>query len=374
MRDKSITRHASVRELEIDNAMRTAARFAGLGKIDKAVPIYQRILSGDPNHAGAQAKLAELAFATSAFDIAVGLAQRAIAREPNGPYALGATLMLGQTLQILKRPADAAGAYRRAIALDPTNAEAHAGLGTALLDLGESDAAIKSFRTALTHNPSHPRAAFMEGAIGQARTDTGYVRDLFDNYASYFDAHLTGKLGYRLPEDMRKAVEKAAPGRRFAAALDLGCGTGLVAERFAGLYGAIDGIDLSPKMIEAARAKGLYRTLSTGDLAEILATTPGPYDLVIAADTMIYVGDVEPSLARLGTIMPPGGVFALSIELMEGDGFAMQASARYAHSKAYVERLVVRHGFVLLGFTDVPVRLENNLPLPGSIALLSRPG
>ncbi len=214
----------------------------------------------------------------------------------------------------------------------------------------------------------------MEGAIGQARTDTGYVRDLFDNYASYFDAHLTGKLGYRLPEDMRKAVEKAAPGRRFAAALDLGCGTGLVAERFAGLYGAIDGIDLSPKMIEAARAKGLYRTLSTGDLAEILATTPGPYDLVIAADTMIYVGDVEPSLARLGTIMPPGGLFALSIELMEGDGFAMQASARYAHSKAYVERLVVRHGFVLLGFTDVPVRLENNLPLPGSIALLSRPG
>ncbi len=98
MRDKSITRHASVRELEIDNAMRTAARFAGLGKIDKAVPIYQRILSGDPNHAGAQAKLAELAFATNAFDIAVGLAQRAIAREPNGPYALGATLMLGQTL------------------------------------------------------------------------------------------------------------------------------------------------------------------------------------------------------------------------------------------------------------------------------------
>ncbi|WP_395821511.1 tetratricopeptide repeat protein [Devosia sp.] len=374
MRDKSITRHASVRELEIDNAMRTAARFAGLGKIDKAVPIYQRILSSDPNHAGAQAKLAELAFATNAFDIAVGLAQRAIAREPNGPYALGATLLLGQTLQILKRPADAAGAYRRAIALDPTNAEAHAGLGTALLDLGDRDAAIKSFRTALTHNPSHPRAAFMESAIGQARTDTGYVRDLFDNYASYFDAHLTGKLGYRLPEDMRKAVEKAAPGRRFAAALDLGCGTGLVAERFAGLYGAIDGIDLSPKMIEAARTKGLYRTLSTGDLTEILATTPGPYDLVIAADTMIYVGDVEPSLARLGTIMPPGGLFALSIELMEGDGFAMQASARYAHSKAYVERLVVRHGFVLLGFTDVPVRLENNLPLPGSIALLSRPG
>lgn len=374
MRDKSITRHASVRELEIDNAMRTAARFAGLGKIDKAAPIYQRILSGDPNHAGAQAKLAELAFATNAFDIAVGLAQRAIAREPNGPYALGATLLLGQTLQILKRPADAAAAYRRAIALDPTNAEAHAGLGTALLDLGDRDAAIRSFRTALTHNPSHPRAAFMESAIGQARTDTGYVRDLFDNYASYFDAHLTGKLGYRLPEDMRKAVEKTAPGRRFAAALDLGCGTGLVAERFAGLYGAIDGIDLSPKMIEAARAKGLYRTLSTGDLTEILATTPGPYDLVIAADTMIYVGDVEPSLARLGTIMPPGGLFALSIELMEGDGFAMQASARYAHSKAYVERLVVRHGFVLLGFTDVPVRLENNLPLPGSIALLSRPG
>ena len=73
MRDNPIARHASVRDLEIDNAMRTADRFARLGNIDKAAPIYQRILDRDANHAGAQAKLAELAFATNAFDIAAGV-------------------------------------------------------------------------------------------------------------------------------------------------------------------------------------------------------------------------------------------------------------------------------------------------------------
>ncbi len=371
MADK-ITRHASVRELEIDAAMRTAERFAGLGKIDKAAPIYQRILDGDPNHAGAQAKLAELAFATNAFDIAAGLSQRAIARDPHGPYALGASLLLGQAMQVLRRPRDAAAAYRRAVSLDAANADAHIGLGTALVDLGEREQAAASFRTAVDLAPDNARAAHMLAALGGAAGNATFIRDLFDDYAGYFERHLTGQLGYHVPDDMRKIVEAAAPGRRFTAALDLGCGTGLVADSLAGLYDAIDGVDLSPKMVEAARSKGRYRDLAATDIADFLAGARGPYDLVAAADTMVYLGGLDDVFPPLAKAMPAGGLLIFSIELMTGDGFAVQASARYAHSKPYVERLAAAHGFTAPSFTDVPIRLENNIPIPGTIALMSR--
>lgn len=373
MADK-ITRHASVRDLEIDAAMRTAARFVGLGKIDKAAPIYNRILAGDPNHAGAQAKLAELALATNAFDIAAGLAQRAIARDPHGPYAFGAALVLGQTMQVLRRPIDAAAAYRRAVTLDGSNADAHIGLGAALIDLNQRDEAVASFRAAVALAPDNARAAHMLAALGGANGNETFVRDLFDDYAGYFEQHLTTRLGYRLPDDMRKAVEVAAPGRHYATALDLGCGTGLVADSFAGLYDAIDGIDLSPKMVEAARTKGRYRDLFAADVANFLAAPRGPYDLTIAADTAIYVGDLTAVFAGLANAMPPGGLFAISIELMADGSFAVQASARYAHSRAYIERLASEHGFTHPAFTDVPIRLENGVPIPGSIALMSRAG
>ena len=373
MTDK-ITRHASVRDLEIDAAMRTAERFAKLGKIDKAAPIYQRILDGTPNHPGAQAKLAELAFATNAFDIAAGLAQRALTRDPHGPYALGAAMLLGQTMQVLRRPKDAAAAYRRALLIEATNADTHIGLGTALVDLGERDEAIASFRTAADLAPDNARAAHMLTALEAGGGNSSFVRDLFDDYAGYFEQHLTTRLGYRLPDDMRKAVETAAPDRHFSAALDLGCGTGLVADRFAGLYDAIDGVDLSPRMIEVAHGKGRYRDLVGSDIADFLAAPHGPYDLVVAADSMIYVGDLTKTFTGIAAAMAPDGLFAVSIELLPGDGFAIQASARYAHSKAYVERLAAAHGFTLIGFTDVPIRLENAVPLPGSIALLSRTG
>ena len=45
-------------------------------------------------------------------------------------------------------------------------------------------------------------------------------------------------------------------GRQDLVALDLGCGTGFAAEAFADMVAAIDGIDLSPAMIEKRRCAG----------------------------------------------------------------------------------------------------------------------
>ena len=65
------------------------------------------------------------------------------------------------------------------------------------------------------------------------------------------------------------------PGRDKLAILDLGCGTGLAGLAFQPLAARLDGVDLSPAMIEKARARGIYDHLDVADL-ETRAGGAGP--------------------------------------------------------------------------------------------------
>lgn len=92
---------------------------------------------------------------------------------------------------------------------------------------------------------------------------------------------------------------------------DLACGTGRI-----GLWlkqrgvAALDGVDLTPAMLEGARAKGVYRELFLGDIRE----TPlqaGAYDLatVVLADE--HLPDVRPLYQEGARITRPKGYFVL---------------------------------------------------------------
>src|SRR5438477_7207125 len=91
---------------------------------------------------------------------------------------------------------------------------------------------------------------------------------------------------------LRDAV--IAHGKSLGTMLDLGCGTGLAGAAFRPHVDWLLGVDLSPKMIEVARAKGLYDRLVIGDIAQHLAeqhTDNATFHLVIAADVFAYVAD-----------------------------------------------------------------------------------
>ena len=75
----------------------------------------------------------------------------------------------------------------------------------------------------------------------------------------------------------------AACPNRAAEVLDIGCGTGLVAEELAARgFSTIDGFDASPQMLAEARAKGVYRDLFEGDVRDRAAIEPARYSAVIA--------------------------------------------------------------------------------------------
>ena len=108
----------------------------------------------------------------------------------------------------------------------------------------------------------------------RSRDAAGYVRTLFDQYAADFEAALVERLAYRGPALLRAAVERTlrppTGTLRFAAMLDLGCGTGLAGETFRPNVGHLTGVDLSPAMVARAKSKDLYDRLATADLTDFL--------------------------------------------------------------------------------------------------------
>ncbi len=235
----------------------------------------------------------------------------------------------------------AADLLLQAIELAPNFASAWFTLGEIRDKLGEHDAAVDAFRKARNADPLDRHGAAMHlmrlGAEPVAEMPSGYVQALFDQYAPRFEADLLNDLAYRAPSLLFKAVLSARLAEKKAAffkrAIDLGCGTGLGAAAFAKEVDHFIGIDLSPGMIEKARASGLYAELEVADMAAGLASKPdASADLLLAADAMVYVADLAPVLAEARRVLAPGGVIAFTTETHQGEGVILGEGLRYAHA------------------------------------------
>lgn len=363
-----------VAALEIDLWLRQAAQHRAAGELGKAVPLYQRVLARDPRNAVALREMGLAALDTGAFDVATGLLTQAVEAAPRSAAALAG---LGRAHAAAGRPGEAVAVLHKAQALAPRDAAIALLLGDAQLDAGDRENALKSFRLVLKLDPRHERAAHMVAALAgsaDAAPRNAYASALFDSYAGFFDSHLVAALGYDAPAGLRRLVDRLAPKRRFEAALDLGCGTGLAAQAFAEKVATIDGIDLAPKMIEAARAKGLYRHLEVADIDFFLARPEAAlaYDLVVAADVFIYVGRLETVFAGVAGALRTGGLFAFSLEHLEAGEVEIRSSGRFAHSEAYIDALAAAHGFTPRASEPTALRTENRRPIPGRLVVLER--
>ena len=156
------------------------------------------------------------------------------------------------------------------------------------------------------------------------------MQTLFDQYAPRFEAALVDDLGYRGPALLFKAVLSVRAAARkpafFKRAIDLGCGTGLAAAAFAKEVDHFIGIDLSPRMIETARATGLYAELEVDDMLQGLRSKPdASADLILAADAMVYVADIAPVLVEAQRVLVAGGLLAFTTETHDGEGVILGA-------------------------------------------------
>jgi len=89
--------------------------------------------------------------------------------------------------------------------------------------------------------------------------------------------------------------------------------------------------------------------------------------LVVAADVLVYVGDLVPVMRAAAIALRPGGLFCATTELCDGDGFALGPSRRYAHSPAYMRRVAVEAGLQVLVLEEAVPRWEKGQPVSGLV-------
>jgi predicted TPR repeat methyltransferase len=348
------------------------------GRRDEALLTYEHAFTLDPNNADAAARSGLILLDLRRYEEALAKFELSEAISPN---QIEVVCGRGDCLHNLGRAAEAAVIYRRASELVPDRAVVWRLLGKVHAQLGDRDDAIKAFRRAREIDPSDSFGASVElmrlGAAELSEMPPAFVRSLFDQYAPNFDTALVDGLGYRGPSLLFEAVQSACQAHQkpanFKHAIDLGCGTGLVAVAFAKMVDQFIGIDLSPGMIEKARATGLYAGLKVTDMLEGLRKTPDSgVDLVLSADAMVYVADLFPVLKEASRALASGGLLAFTLERHDGDGFIMGEGRRYAHSASYVRASIQAAGLVVLQFEQHSIRCEGGVPVPGLVIVAEK--
>lgn len=151
---------------------------------------------------------------------------------------------------------------------------------------------------------------------------------LYATWAATYDAGFAQEMEYRLPAHVAAAF--LAHGGS-GPVLDVGAGTGLLAYhlRDMGFADPVDAVDLSAEMLEAARAKALYRHCYQADITRPLVLN-GPYSGIVSSGTFTH-GHVGPeALVQLEAQAAPGALFALSINegVFHTRGFYVALAAR----------------------------------------------
>jgi predicted TPR repeat methyltransferase len=233
--------------------------------------------------------------------------------------------------------------------------------------------AVGAYRQALAKGGDAEVIRYVLASLGAEAAPSAaprkFIMELFDQCAEGFEERLIEKLKYRAPDLLLDLVERFVPARQLDI-LDLGCGTGLVGARFRSRAHTLTGVDLSPNMLKVARQRQIYDNLIRGELVEFLQKQTKSFDLAVAADVFIYFGDLSKVFHTIRGALRDGGFFGFSVEAGEDRDFVLRDTCRYAHSFAYLRRLVEEHGFALEIIESRVIRQQDGADVVGHLAML----
>jgi len=234
--------------------------------------------------------------------------------------------------------------------------------------------ATHAFSLAVQYDPSNESAKHMLATITadatMKRASNEYVKKLFDDYAHNFEHSLVEELGYNGYERLRRGFDRAFGGQdkvpEFSVVVDAGCGTGLVGEQFRNVSSYLIGVDLSQAILDEAEKSrpGLYDERIAGDVTEVFRKKK-PMSLIVAADSYIYFGDLDPLFQSMQEGLADGAYVAFTLENVGAESevtlkeskpdwrWQLTPSGRFAHRKGYVISTGEAHGLHLLHYESL---------------------
>jgi len=375
-----------------------------LGRLKEAEVSYKKAIELKPDYAEAHSNLAIILKEQSRLKEAEACYRQAIKLKPD--YA-EAHYNMGNTLKELGRLEEAEACYKKAIKLKPDYVKAYNNLGVMLQEQGKLDEAEVSYKKAITLKPdyadfyanlgntlrdqdklleaklNYKKAIELKGdskkfkhifdALTGKTTNFApreYVEVLFDNYAINFENSLVNKLEYKIPNKIVEMIVAKNPNIQLGSVLDLGCGTGLIGDEIKKYCSNLEGVDLSKLMLEKASAKNIYDKLEHKDIVEYLSTEDLDFNYFISSDVFVYVGNLSEIFRLIKSRNKSKGKFVFSTEHTDRDGFFLEQTGRYSHSKKYIESLCNKFGYKLSHFEVVNLRKNKNKFIIGGLYFL----
>ncbi|MES2204321.1 MAG: tetratricopeptide repeat protein [Pseudomonadota bacterium] len=252
--------------------------------------------------------------------------------------------------------------YQQVLALDETHNAALNNLAALHIRLGQRSDAIDLLQRALQVKPQDSASQFMLDVLTNNKQNPmasqDYVRNLFNNYALYYEQHLQKILKYSLPEQALTVLHELQF-NQFKTVLDLGCGTGLSGIALRACSQHLIGVDLSKKMLSQAHDKHIYDDLIEADIVSFLSDDSHNYDLIQALDVLPYFGELENLVNKIIPRLTTQGILLFSAEISEDQPWQIQDSMRFCHDPNYIRSILEGHGLKELYRSRVIARQEN---------------
>ena len=296
--------------------------------------------------------------------------------------------------------------YEKQIETEPNNAESYNNLGTIFLFLNNNKNAKSNFKKALDINPKHIAAYknlsqiamhendfklakhYLNKALSLDANDItakyllqaisgenitkppdNYISELFDQYANSFDEHLLNKLYYMVPDKIISLIQNNIDIVNIKSVLDLGCGTGLMLEKLSNYFSfnRTVGVDISQNMLNFAESKNLYDELLQAEICKYLEINEDKFDLIIAADVLPYMGDLNNIFSGIKKSLNNNGFFVFSVEnnTLLDDDYVLTKKGRFTHNINYIKNLATTHNLYVKDTKYHSLRKDGNYTVPG---------
>jgi predicted TPR repeat methyltransferase len=376
-----------------------------LGNLHPAIESFEKVMDADGEHWQAAYNLGAACYASGQISRAIEAYSLAACLHPRD---VDIFFNLGLAYKKSGAFDEAVKAYESAMEINPDDPEVHYNLGRLYKDMDSKKNAIRSFETAIALRPDFGAAltnigvlytceGMRDKAIGVYEklveighnqiaashilhalkghtTDSApiaYIKELYDDFAGHFEERLVKDLCYETPKKAADFLDALNGGKRsYSRMLDLGCGTGLCGQAFKGMVDSITGVDLSAGMLEKAREKGIYDALVEDEIISFLERSLPAFDLIVAGDVLIYIGELESVFRLLPKCLSTEGRMVFSTELFKGKGYKLLPSGRYAHSTSYVKALAQENGLKILAVQSTKLRKENGRWIAGKIYIV----
>lgn len=365
------------------------------GQNETAQTYYSQVLLAQPSNIDALKNMADILTLSRQFSVAEQMYKRALDYAPERSDIL---INYADMLYRDHRTQEAVEIYHKAVILSPSSPEISNNLGIITRELGDYEEALGLFFNALHLAPqqkaisaniaetltilyssspdkaaqiadnwlkSYPDNSFAQhlSSAFAHKADTteqasAYSRDLFNLFAPEYETKLQ-KIAYNLPQQLKSIL-----GELSGNIIDLGCGTGLVAEQFKSSHNDFIGVDISSEMLKLAAAKNLYSQLFEQDILHFLRTYPLPSTVqFIAADVFCYFGDLSPLLEL--TFPHP---ICFSVEKSQSNApFELSSTGRFKHNSDAINNLLRKIGYSTINQHSVTLRQEAGQDVEGVI-------